>query len=313
MAVQEIDLGSVIGPQGPKGEKGDTGPQGPKGATGATGPQGAKGDTGERGPQGIQGPQGEQGPKGEKGDTGATGPKGDTGPQGPEGPQGPTGKVDATTQVAFTQASTRENIASNEKFNIILGKIQKWFADLKTAAFREVANNLTTSAAGSSVLDAYQGKVLNDNKFAKANVVNNLTTTASGYALDARQGKALDDKITELNGKSIVESGSNANGNWRKWADGTLEMWGSASFEYFCRTAVGNLWHSTEVTIPFPQASKTDVTIQVGKADANINATWPSVSDSHPKTSCKIFMLSGYNMTTSRTAYVHWHAFGTWE
>lgn len=39
---QELDLGSVIGPQGPKGE---TGPQGPKGETGATGPQGADGKT----------------------------------------------------------------------------------------------------------------------------------------------------------------------------------------------------------------------------------------------------------------------------
>lgn len=28
---------------------------------------------------------------------------------------------------------------------------------------------------------------------------NNLTTTASGYALDARQGKALNDKVTQLN------------------------------------------------------------------------------------------------------------------
>ena len=37
---QELDLGSVIGPQGPKGE---TGLQGPKGETGATGPQGPKG------------------------------------------------------------------------------------------------------------------------------------------------------------------------------------------------------------------------------------------------------------------------------
>ena len=36
---QELDLGSVIGPQGPKGE---TGLQGPKGETGATGPQGRK-------------------------------------------------------------------------------------------------------------------------------------------------------------------------------------------------------------------------------------------------------------------------------
>ena len=35
-----VDLGNVIGPQGPTGA---TGPQGP---TGATGPQGPKGDTG---------------------------------------------------------------------------------------------------------------------------------------------------------------------------------------------------------------------------------------------------------------------------
>ena len=50
-----------VGPQGPKGDKGDTGPQGPKG------------DKGDTGPQGPQGP---------KGDTGATGA---TGPQGPAG------------------------------------------------------------------------------------------------------------------------------------------------------------------------------------------------------------------------------------
>lgn len=153
--------------------------KGPTGATGATGPKGATGATGATGPQG---------------------PKGDTGPEGPEGPQGPTGKVDANTQIAFTQATTRANIASNEKLNVMLGKIAKWFADLKTAAFRNVANNLTTSAAGSSVLDAYQGKVLNDNKFAKANVINNLLTTEAGFALDARQGKVIDGKITALKG-----------------------------------------------------------------------------------------------------------------
>ena len=36
--------------------------------------------------------------------------------------------------------------------------------------------------------------------FPAANLINNLTTTEAGYALDARQGKALDDKITEING-----------------------------------------------------------------------------------------------------------------
>ena len=120
-----IDLGSVIGPQGPKGETGATGPQG------QTGPAGAQGETGEAGAsitsitkksqsgmtatytialsdgktfdfdvETVKGEKGDKGDKGEKGETGATGPKGDpgqTGPQGetgqtgPAGPQGPKG------------------------------------------------------------------------------------------------------------------------------------------------------------------------------------------------------------------------------
>ena len=38
-----VDLGNVMGPQGPTGPQGATGPQGP---TGATGPQGPQGDAG---------------------------------------------------------------------------------------------------------------------------------------------------------------------------------------------------------------------------------------------------------------------------
>ena len=44
MALKEIDLGNVRGPQGPQGE---TGPQGPQGLKGETGQQGAKGDPGD--------------------------------------------------------------------------------------------------------------------------------------------------------------------------------------------------------------------------------------------------------------------------
>lgn len=122
-----IDLGSVIGPQGPKGETGPAGPQG------QTGPAGAQGETGEAGAsitsitkksqsgttatytialsdgktfdfdvETVKGEKGDKGDKGEKGETGATGPKGDpgqTGPQGatgqtgPAGPQGPKGET----------------------------------------------------------------------------------------------------------------------------------------------------------------------------------------------------------------------------
>ncbi len=76
----------------------------------------------------------------------------------------------------------------------------KYLRPLKDAAFKNTANNLTTETEG-SVLDARQGKVLNDLKLSIAKVINNLLTTEEGFALDARQGKVLDDKITELNGK----------------------------------------------------------------------------------------------------------------
>ena len=45
----KVDLGNVVGPQGPKG---DTGPQG---AAGKTGQQGPKGDTGPQGAAGKNG------------------------------------------------------------------------------------------------------------------------------------------------------------------------------------------------------------------------------------------------------------------
>lgn len=163
--------------------------------------KGPKGEPGPQGPQGPQGPIGEQGPTGATGATGPKGPKGDTGLQGPEGPQGPEGKVDPDTQIEFRQADNRENIVSGEKLNIILGKIGKWFADIKAAAFQEVSNALTTTEAG-HVLDARQGKVLNEKvaeKLDKTDVVNELTETAAGKALDARQGKVLDEKVSDLN------------------------------------------------------------------------------------------------------------------
>ena len=82
-----LDLGQVVGPQGPQGA---TGPQGPEGATGPQGPEGATGPQGPEGPRGATGPQGPEGPQGA---TGPQGPQGATGPQGPQGIQGEQGPV----------------------------------------------------------------------------------------------------------------------------------------------------------------------------------------------------------------------------
>ncbi len=56
----------------------------------------------------------------------------------------------------------------------------------------KVYNGLDKSASG-FVLDARQGKALNDAKLEKTSVYNGLDKAEEGYALDARQGKALSD------------------------------------------------------------------------------------------------------------------------
>lgn len=85
----------------------------------------------------------------------------------------------------FAQASTRENIESGEKVSILFGKIQKWFADLKSVAFSGSYNDLSDRPA------------LGDS--ASQSVANNLTTNEAGSVLDARQGVAIADSFNTLN------------------------------------------------------------------------------------------------------------------
>lgn len=70
------------------------------------------------------------------------------------------GNISDTT-VTFADATTRANLVSGEKVSTGFRKIKKWFADLKSFAFKDLANNLTTTTTGSA-LDASQGKILND-------------------------------------------------------------------------------------------------------------------------------------------------------
>lgn len=74
-----------------------------------------------------------------------------------------TQEIIDSSVMTFDEAATRENINSGESLSTIMGKVKKWFADLKEAAFCGVANNLVTPADTSGlVLDARKGKELKD-------------------------------------------------------------------------------------------------------------------------------------------------------
>lgn len=141
-----------------------------------------------------------KGPKGDKGDTGDTGARGagatvtigsvtTTAYGGNANVTNSGTETDAVLDFVIPQGAPGETVTDMENLTlssmttpsvqfptpsigdngkILFGKITKWFSDMTA---------------------------LVATKFNAANVVNNLTTTKSGYALDARQGKALDDAL----------------------------------------------------------------------------------------------------------------------
>lgn len=74
---------------------------------------------------------------------------------------GPTSPVNSNV-VTFTQTSTRIDISSGDTLSVLFGKIKKWFADLRTAAFREVTDSVKTGA-DTDVTTKKALKEVNDN------------------------------------------------------------------------------------------------------------------------------------------------------
>lgn len=97
----------------------------------------------------------------------------------------------------FTEAKERKNLTSGEKIHLMLGKISRFFSDMKAIAFSGSYNDLVDKPKIPTVL-------------------NNQTTTEEGYALDARQAnpnidgtlaKQLSDLNGSLNSKKIPSFG----------------------------------------------------------------------------------------------------------
>ena len=131
--------------------------------------------------------------------------------------------------VTFQQAAERANIQSGDTLAVAFGKLAKFFSDMQNVAFsgsyNDLKNKPTSMTANGGNADTVNGKHAADlqnynnltNKpslgaAASQSVANNLTTNAAGSVLDARQGRALDQKISSLgsalNGKIVFKAGN---------------------------------------------------------------------------------------------------------
>lgn len=139
-----------------------------------------------------------------------------------------SGKLDktgdaSTTTVAFSAASARENVKTGEKLSVIVGKIAKWFADLKTVAFTGSYNDLSgkpTIPDGSKYLPLAGGKMTGDIDLASNGVdllVGSQRATQTTYAT-AVAGATISTKQTFSSGlqerKSLVGSFLDQNSVW---------------------------------------------------------------------------------------------------
>lgn len=175
------------------------------------GDKGDTGDTGATGPTGPQGPKGDTGDTGSQGPTGPQGPKGDTGDTGPQGPQGETGAQGPQGETGPTGpvGPTGPQGPQGEKGD--------------------------TGAPG-VVQDVYQNgsSVLDSNNIARITTptVENAESTSTTNVPSSNYVKGRFDTITG--------HGSNSNGEYWKFPDGTLICTKKYTGTVTMATAYGN-------------------------------------------------------------------------
>lgn len=97
------------------------------------------------------------------------------------------------TIISFTDSTSDTDATTGEKTSSIIGKIVKSIKSLRNKIGDTSQLPTPNTDLVSNVIS------VNTNKVSIANIANNTTTTASGLVLDARQGKSLQDQINTQN------------------------------------------------------------------------------------------------------------------
>ena len=130
-------------------------------------------------------------------------------------------------------------------------------------------------------------------------VVSNLTTTAAGYALDARQGKALNDKIVEING--------GLGSNYMKFANGLLIQWGAS-----IHGAYANV--TSDVNLPIPYMDKTyRIFVTPGRNCLSCTGYWIGSQEGNNTRTEKKFQISATYSNKTYEKDWEWMTVGRWK
>ena len=105
--------------------------------------------------------------------------------------------IDVKLSPSFTEASTRENISSGENIKTILGKIKKFFTDLKPVAFSGDYNDLRNTPINSGSISK-SFALSNSNGVSKITITFKTGLTTYDYGIFCVCYKSID-SFTALN------------------------------------------------------------------------------------------------------------------
>lgn len=133
------------------------------------------------------------------------------------------------TTVAFTEASVRENIVSNEKSSTLFGKVQKWFSDLKKVAFTGSYNDLIDTPSNATT--TINGLMSSSDKIK----LNGISSNANNYIHPTTSGN-----------KHIPSGGSS--GQILKWSANGTAIWGTEKTYSNATTSSSGLMSASDKT-----------------------------------------------------------------
>ena len=110
----------------------------------------------------------------------------------------------------------------------------------------------------------------------------------------------------------VVEEGSNSNGKYRKWSDGTLEMWGDFDRSAAINEKAGSLYASSPLSITYPvqSLSRPNINLTVTAGGAIWGHPWDSASGYLRDFSYQLLAATAWSNASYHVSY---YARGTWK
>jgi len=112
-------------------------------------------------------------------------------------------------------------------------------------------------------------------------------------------------------GASIISSGSNVNGNWVQYADGTMIEWNTSTTSMNCNSAIAApIFYGAEtITFPLAFVSTPTVTIAMNQSSAGTGVPWPGMSQFVTTSNFQAYSMCAISGTL---AVPSWIAIGRW-